>query len=77
MDCSSLSVSQCPTDDNLGAGPINMQARTSEVQQNMRLMTYSLSLSLPLLLCPSFSQKLESSQAFSPKIGKPVGLDLS
>lgn len=36
VDCSSLSVSQCPTDDNLGAGPINMQA-------------------------------------FSPKIGKPVG----
>lgn len=25
VDCSSLSVSQCPTDDNLGQGPVNMQ----------------------------------------------------
>ena len=25
VDCSSLSESQCPTDDNLGQGPVNMQ----------------------------------------------------
>ena len=33
VDCSSLSVSQCPTDDNLGHGPVNMQATSPKIQK--------------------------------------------
>lgn len=33
VDCSSLSVSQCPTDDNLGQGPVNMQATSPKIQK--------------------------------------------
>ena len=33
VDCSSLSVAQCPTDDNLGHGPINMQATSPKINK--------------------------------------------
>ena len=60
VDCSSLSVSQCPTDDNLGQGPVNMQVSVS-----VCLSSTSKSLCM-ILLCQSAGENFWSQHTVFP-----------